>query len=169
MQTAPPNDGCILSGYVTTAELLGSTNRTACFKEVARPKSRCYAVAMGPYFIVFAGAGLGGMARHGVNMLAARLGIAFPAGTFAVNVAGSFLMGFLTAWFAHRMGVSQHIKLFLTTGLLGGFTTFSAFSLDAALMWERGAWGPLAAYALGSLLLSVAALFAGMATVRLLT
>jgi len=123
---------------------------------------------MGPYAIIFAGAGLGGMARHGVNMLAARLGFAFPVGTLAVNVLGSFLMGVLTAWFAHRMGLSQHLKLFLTTGILGGFTTFSAFSLDAGLMWERGAWASLAAYALGSVVLSLAALFAGMAAVRML-
>ncbi len=123
---------------------------------------------MGPYFLVFAGAGFGGMARHGVNMFAGRLGFAFPMGTLAVNVAGSFLMGLLTALFAHRMGVPQHLKLFLTTGILGGFTTFSAFSLDAALLWERGAWGPFAAYALGSVILSLAALFAGMAAVRLL-
>ena len=66
------------------------------------------------------------------------------------------------------MGLSQHLKLFLTTGILGGFTTFSAFSLDAGLMWERGAWASLAAYALGSVVLSLAALFAGMAAVRML-
>jgi CrcB protein len=120
------------------------------------------------YLIVFAGAGFGGAARHGVNMLAARLGYAFPAGTMAVNVLGSFLMGVLTAWFAQRTGLPQHWKLFLTTGLLGGFTTFSAFSLDAALLWQRGAWLPLTGYALGSVLVSVAALFAGLAAVRLL-
>src|SRR4029453_9822062 len=123
---------------------------------------------MGPYLIIFAGAGLGGMARHGVNMAAARLGYAFPWGTFAVNVGGSFLMGVLAAWFALRTGVPQHVKLFLTTGLLGGFTTFSAFSLDAALMGERGAFASFAAYALASVALSVAGLFAGMAAVRLL-
>ena len=113
-------------------------------------------------------AGLGGMARHAVNMAAARLGFAFPWGTFAVNVAGSFLMGVLAAWFASRTGVPQHVKLFLTTGVLGGFTTFSAFSLDASLMWEKGAIGQLALYAGGSVLLSVAGLFAGMVVVRLL-
>src|SRR5690348_5787948 len=120
------------------------------------------------YLIVFAGAGFGGAARHGINMLTARLGFAFPIGTMSVNVIGSFLMGFLTAWFTHRMGISQHWKLFLTTGVLGGFTTFSAFSLDAALMWERHAYGPLAAYALASVILSIIALFAGMVAVRLL-
>jgi len=124
---------------------------------------------MTAYLIVFFGAGLGGIARHGVNMTGARLGYASPLGTLGVNVAGSFLMGVLAAWFVHRTGVSQHVRLFLTTGLLGGFTTFSAFSLDAALMWERGAFGPFALYVLGSLVLSVAGLFAGMAAVRLLT
>lgn len=123
---------------------------------------------MGPYLIIFAGAGLGGMARHAVNMAAARLGYAFPWGTFAVNVAGSFLMGLLVAWFALRTGVPQHVKLFLTTGVLGGFTTFSAFSLDAALMWERGALAELALYVGASVILAVAGLFAGMVAVRLL-
>jgi CrcB protein len=123
---------------------------------------------MGSYLIIFAGAGLGGMARHGVNVTAARLGYAFPWGTMAANVAGSFLMGVLTAWFALRTGVPQHVKLFLTTGLLGGFTTFSAFSLDAALMWERGAFASFAVYVLASVALSVAGLFAGMAAVRLM-
>ena len=123
---------------------------------------------MGPYLIVFAGAGLGGMARHAVNMAGARLGYAFPWATISVNVAGSILMGVLAGWFALKTGAPQHVKLFLTTGVLGGFTTFSAFSLDAALLWERGAFGPFALYVLGSVVLSVAGLFAGMAAVRLL-
>lgn len=120
------------------------------------------------YAIVFLGGGIGAALRHGVNLAAARLGLAFPIGTLAVNVAGSFLMGVLVAYFALRGGIDQHVRLLLTTGLLGGFTTFSAFSLDAALMWEKGAIGQLAMYAGGSVLLSVAGLFAGMAAVRLL-
>jgi len=75
----------------------------------------------------------------------------------------------LVAYFALRGGIDQHVRLLLTTGLLGGFTTFSAFSLDAALMWEKGAIGQLALYAGGSVLLAVAGLFAGMAAVRVLT
>jgi len=114
---------------------------------------------VGAYLTIFAGAGLGGMARHAVNMAAAKLGFAFPWGTFTVNVLGSILMGVLTGWFASRTGMSQQAKLFLTTGLLGGFTTFSAFSLDAALMWERGAFVQLAVYAGGSVQLSIAGLF----------
>lgn len=129
---------------------------------------RCYRPAVGAYLIVFLGAGVGGALRHGVNMAATRLGQAFPLGTFAVNVAGGFAMGLFIAYFAHRTGIPQHLRLFLTTGLLGGFTTFSAFSLDAALMWERGAVGEMALYATSSVVLSVAALFLGMATVRLL-
>ena len=120
------------------------------------------------YAIVFLGGGIGAALRHGINLAAARLGLAFPVGTLAVNVAGSFLMGVLVAYFALRGGIDQHVRLLLTTGLLGGFTTFSAFSLDAALMWEKGALGQLAMYAGGSVLLSVAGLFAGMAAVRLL-
>src|SRR5213076_3399672 len=120
------------------------------------------------YAFVFVGGGLGAALRHAVNLAAARLGYAFPIGTLAVNVAGSFLMGVLVAWFALRTGVDQHVRLLLTTGLLGGFTTFSAFSLDSALMWERGAFSQLVLYAGGSVVLSVAGLFAGMAAVRLL-
>ena len=120
------------------------------------------------YAIVFVGGGLGAALRHGVNLAAERIGLAFPIGTLAVNVAGSFLMGVLVAYFALRSGIDQQVRLLLTTGLLGGFTTFSAFSLDAALMWEKGAFGQLALYAGGSVLLSVAGLFAGMAAVRLL-
>lgn len=123
---------------------------------------------MNGFLIVFAGAGLGGIARHAVNLAVERFGLAFPWATLIVNVGGSFLMGALVAWFALRTGLPQQLKLFLTTGLLGGFTTFSAFSLDAALMWERGAFSHLAAYMLGSLVLSVAGLFAGMAAVRIL-
>jgi len=115
------------------------------------------------YAIVFLGAGIGGALRHGVNLGAARLfGLGFPAGTLIVNVAGSFLMGVLAGWFAYRTGLPQHSRLFLTTGVLGGFTTFSAFSLDAALLIERHAYGLAAAYVALSVLISVAALFAGM-------
>lgn len=124
---------------------------------------------MAPYLIVFAGAGLGGAARHAVNLVASRLGYAFPLGTLAINVAGAFLMGVLAAWFTLRTGTPQNVKLFLTTGVLGGFTTFSAFSLDAALLWERGAFAPFMLYVTGSVALSVAGLFAGMAAVRLLS
>jgi CrcB protein len=117
--------------------------------------------------IVFLGAGLGGAARHGVNVAAARLlGYGFPFGTLIVNLAGSLAMGLLAGWFAYRMGINQHVRLFLTTGILGGFTTFSAFSLDAALLIERHAYVSAAAYVLGSVLVSIVAVFVGLALFR---
>ena len=92
------------------------------------------------YLIVFIGAGIGGALRHGVNVGAARLfGFGFPFGTLIVNVVGSFAMGLLAGYFAFRPGITQHMRLFLTTGILGGFTTFSAFSLDTALL-DRAAF-----------------------------
>ena len=119
------------------------------------------------YLIVFLGAGIGGALRHGVNVGAARLfGYGFPYGTLIVNVAGSFLMGALAGYFAFRPGIGQHARLFLTTGVLGGFTTFSAFSLDAALLVERHAYGAAAGYMVGSVAASVAALFFGLAIFR---
>jgi len=120
------------------------------------------------YFIVFLGAGLGGALRHGVNVGAARMfGYGFPFGTLIVNIAGSFLMGLLAGYFVFRPGISQHFRLFLTTGILGGFTTFSAFSLDTALLIERHAYWLAAAYVAGSVAASVIALFAGMSMFRI--
>ena len=121
--------------------------------------------------LVFLGAGIGGVFRHGVNTGCARLcGTAFPWGTLTVNVVGSLAMGLIVGWLSFRIeaGWSQPLRLFLTTGVLGGFTTFSAFSLDAVLLWERGETALAAGYAAGSVLLSVAALAAGLAVVRTL-
>ena len=119
------------------------------------------------YLIVFLGAGIGGALRHGVNVGAARLfGYGFPYGTLIVNVAGSFLMGAVAGYFAFRPGIGQHARLFLTTGVLGGFTTFSAFSLDAALLIERHSYGMAAGYMVGSVAASLSALFFGLALFR---
>ena len=119
------------------------------------------------YLIVFIGAGIGGALRHGVNVGAARLfGYGFPFGTLIVNVLGSFLIGLMAGWFAFRPGVPQDLRLFLTTGILGGFTTFSAFSLDAALLIERNAYALAAAYVLGSVTAGLVALFLGLALFR---
>ena len=120
-------------------------------------------------FLVFLGGGIGAAGRHGVNVAAARLfGLGFPWGTLIVNVVGSFAMGLIAAWFAFKAdaGLSQHVRLFLTTGILGGFTTFSAFSLDVALLWERGAVVGASAYVIVSIVFSVGGLFAGLALVR---
>lgn len=119
------------------------------------------------YLIVFLGAGLGGAARHGVNVLSARLvGTGFPAGTLLVNALGCLLMGLIAGTFAFRGHLSQDVRLFLTTGVLGGFTTFSTFSLDAALLWERGETGLAALYVGASLVLSLAGVAAGLALTR---
>jgi fluoride exporter len=120
------------------------------------------------YLVVFLGAGIGGALRHGVNLASARaLGVGFPFGTIIVNIAGSLLMGLLAGYFAFRTGVPQHMRLFLTTGILGGFTTFSAFSLDAALLMERHAYWSATAYMLGSVIVSLVALFAGLSLFRI--
>jgi CrcB protein len=119
------------------------------------------------FLIVFLGGGLGAALRHGVNLASARfLGGHFPYHTLFENVSGSFVMGLLAGYFAFRDGGSQHWHLFLTTGILGGYTTFSAFSLDAALLYERGALGLAALYALGSVALAIGGLFAGLAIAR---
>lgn len=122
------------------------------------------------YLLVFLGAGLGGAMRHGVNQLATQvLGVAFPYGTLAVNVTGSFAMGLLAEYFALRGHLPQDVRLFLATGVLGGFTTFSAFSLDTISLWERGEWTGAAAYAAASLAFSLLGLVAGLMLVRFVT
>jgi CrcB protein len=119
------------------------------------------------YLIVFLGGGVGAALRHGVNIGAARLlGTAFPYGTLTVNVLGSLTMGLMVAWFAFEGSPSQHWRLFLTTGMLGGFTTFSTFSLDTALLYERGELGLAALYVVASVAAGIAGLFAGLALVR---
>ena len=98
---------------------------------------------MQAFLLVFLGAGIGGSLRHGVNLLALRhAGSDFPYGTLIINVAGSFVMGILAAWFASKAGASteQPVKLFLMTGVLGGFTTFSSFSLQTLNLLREHAW-----------------------------
>jgi CrcB protein len=125
---------------------------------------------MNAYLIVALGSALGGALRHGVNVGSARLfGLGFPSGTFTVNIIGSLAMGLLAAWFAFKGDALQPWRLFLTTGVLGGFTTFSAFSLDAALLYERGQLGLALLDVLASVVLSIGALFAGLAIVRQLS
>lgn len=110
------------------------------------------------------GGALGASARYGVNVASTRMfGPGFPVGTLAVNVAGSFVMGVLAVMLAARGGA---LAPFLMTGLLGGFTTFSAFSLDTALMWMRGQHVAAAGYVAASVALSLGALVAGMAAAQ---
>jgi CrcB protein len=119
------------------------------------------------YLIVFLGGGLGAAARHGVNLLVARLiGTGYPFGTFGINVLGSFLMGVIAEYFALKSGLHQPLRLLLTTGILGGFTTFSTFSLESALLVERDQFAAAGIYVAASIVVGIGALFAGLAVVR---
>jgi len=114
------------------------------------------------YLVVFVGAGIGGAVRHGMNIWVARLlGTAFPWHTFVINILGSMAMGLVVGWFVERGGSSGHMRLFLTTGVLGGFTTFSAFSLDVSLLWDRHEHWLAAFYVGGSVMGAIAALALG--------
>lgn len=118
---------------------------------------------------VFVGAGLGGVLRWQVGALVARwLGASFPWGTLIVNVSGSAVMGVLAALFMTRTddGLWQTARLFMLTGVLGGYTTFSTFSLETIALWERGAFTAAAAYCLGSVVLSFAGLWIGLVVAR---
>jgi CrcB protein len=115
------------------------------------------------------GGALGTAARYMVNVWSGRIfGTAFPWHTLTVNIVGCFLMGVLVELMALRLDVSNDARAFLTTGILGGFTTFSAFSLDFALLVERKTMALAAVYALSSVGLSLLAVFAGLYVVRAL-
>jgi CrcB protein len=117
--------------------------------------------------LVFIGAGIGGVLRHGVNVITLRLlDPEFPYGTLFINVVGSSAMGLLAGLFALKFDPGQSWRLFLTTGILGGFTTFSTFSLEAVVLYERGDLGSMAVYVLTSVVLSIMSLFAGLVIMR---
>lgn len=125
---------------------------------------------MGSVLVVALGGAAGSVSRHFVNLAAFRLfGSGVPVGTLTVNIAGSFVMGLLIELLALRINVAQEVRLFLTTGFLGGFTTFSTFSLDTAQLWERGDHLLAAGYVIASVVISLAALFAGLWVVRVLS
>jgi CrcB protein len=116
--------------------------------------------------LVMLGGAIGAGLRHLAGGIAlARLGPGFPWGTLFVNLAGGLLIGLLTGWFV-RAGANEAMRLFLGVGILGGFTTFSAFSLETFLMVERGEIGIAAAYAATSVIGSVVLLFAGLWLMR---
>ncbi len=116
------------------------------------------------------GGGVGAGLRHLVGMMSLRLlGSGFPFGTLAVNLFGSFAMGVFISWLAVRSSGDQSLRYFLATGVLGGFTTFSAFSLDFAFLWERGQHELALGYVALSVVGSLVAIFAGLALVRVIT
>lgn len=123
---------------------------------------------MNKLIFVALGGGAGALARYLVGTQTLRIfGPNWPYGTFAVNVFGGFLMGALAGYLAHKGGADQERwRLLLGVGVLGGFTTFSAFSLETALMIEKKAYGTAATYVAASVVLSIAALFAGLIVAR---
>ncbi len=115
------------------------------------------------------GGAIGSAGRYSVNVWSGRMfGTEFPWHTLTVNILGCFAMGLLIEAMALKLDVSNDVRAFLTTGILGGFTTFSAFSLDFALLVERKSYGLAGAYAAGSVVLSLSAVFAGLYLVRAL-
>ena len=119
------------------------------------------------YLLVFIGGGLGSALRHTVNVICPKLfGTHFPYHTFIINVTGSTIMGLIAGYLAFKGDAGQSWRLFVMTGILGGYTTFSAFSLDAAVLYDRGEIGLAAFYVLGSVILSILGLFAGLALIR---
>ena len=125
-----------------------------------------------PYILVFVGAGLGGVLRHTLNLAIGRaLGMGFPWATAFINVSGSAAMGLLVGWLAFRAGAewSQSVRLFVATGVLGGYTTFSTFSLESILLLERGETGSALAYVGGSVALGIVGLWGGLSLARALS
>ena len=121
------------------------------------------------FLLVAIGGALGSMARYGVGLAAGRLfpGSAWPSGTLTVNVVGGLAMGLLVGWLGLRAGTSQETaRVFAAVGILGGFTTFSAFSLETALMMERREYALAAAYVSLSVVLAITAVFAGLMFAR---
>ncbi len=120
--------------------------------------------------LVAVGGAIGASLRHLVGLASLKLmGPGFPYGTFVVNVIGSFVMGAFIAWLAARSQADVWLRYLIATGFLGGFTTFSAFSLDAVFLWERGEATTALAYVLLSVMLSIFAVLAGLFLVRALT
>lgn len=109
------------------------------------------------------------MARYGLGLAVGRLApnVGWPLGTFAANVVGGLLMGLLVGWLAFRGGAQQEaVRLFAAVGVLGGFTTFSSYSLEAVQMIERRQIGLACAYVVGSVVLAILALFVGLMIAR---
>ncbi len=121
------------------------------------------------FLLVGLGGAIGAMARYGVGLAAMRLapGATWPWATLTVNVVGGLLMGLLVGWMAERAGAGQeNIRLLGAVGVLGGFTTFSAFSLETVLMIERRQFGMAAGYVAVSVVVAIAALMVGLMVAR---
>lgn len=124
---------------------------------------------MYPYLLVGIGGAIGSMARYGSGVLVGRLwSSAFPLATMLINISGSLIMGLFIGFLARTTPAWQaDARLFFAVGVLGGFTTLSSFSLDTVALLERGEMGQAAIYVLGSVLISILALFAGLIVMRM--
>jgi CrcB protein len=110
------------------------------------------------------GSALGGVLRYLLGSAIQRsAGPGFPVGTMVVNLSGSFLLGFLLRYATHPPSLTQEVRAFLTVGLCGGYTTFSTFSAETVTLMQDGQWGKALTYALGSVVLALAATVAGFA------
>ena len=116
--------------------------------------------------MVALGGAIGSVLRYMVSSIQSPTWTGFPYGIFIVNVSGGFVMGLLVELMALKFSASSETRAFLTTGIMGGYTTFSTFSLESALLLQRHAWGLAAGYVFGSALLSILALFCGLWLVR---
>lgn len=124
---------------------------------------------MGVVAAIGVGGGIGALIRYYMaSLIQPAWWPGFPFGIFVVNITGGLAMGLITALAALKLQMTPEVRAFLTTGILGGYTTFSTFSLESALLIERGAWGQAAAYVVGSTLLSILAIFVGFWIVRAL-
>jgi fluoride exporter len=123
---------------------------------------------MGTVLAVGVGGGLGALARYYIAGWVRPAGAVFNWGIFVVNITGGLLMGLIVEACALRVNLSPELRSFLTVGILGGFATFSTFSLDSALLLQKGQYGLAAAYVMGSVILSILALFAGLWIIRAL-
>lgn len=115
------------------------------------------------WIAIAAGGALGALMRYGLGRwVQTATGMAFPAGTLAVNLIGSLLMGLLYAWLLERAAWGPEIRMFLLTGLLGGFTTFSAFSVETLMLLEEGMAGRAAVNVVASVFLCLSAAWIGI-------
>jgi CrcB protein len=121
---------------------------------------------MNTVFAVGVGGGLGALARYYIAGWIQPAGAALNWGIFIVNISGGLIMGLIVEASALKLNLSPELRAFLTTGILGGYTTFSTFSLDSALLLQKGQYGLAAFYVIGSVVLSILALFAGLWIVR---
>ena|ERR1700678_1154593 len=122
---------------------------------------------MGMFLAVGVGGGLGALARYYLAGLVQPAGVAFDWGIMVVNISGGFVMGLIVEASALKLNLSPELRTFLTVGILGGYTTFSTFSLDSVLLLQKGLYAQAAAYVIGSVVLSIAALIAGLWIVRM--